>query len=392
MQAIIYHMCDQFHSCRVDVTGWDTYDNYLDCVRALDYTSSPGYPYMFEAPTIGDWLGYNGVGYNDLRLANLWIHVKSLMDELDFSDCYWRVFIKQEPHKLKKFESKRWRLIMCPPLHLQVLWQMVFAKQNDMEIQRSFSIPSQQGMVLCNGGWKYYRRLWLNQGTTSGCDKTAWDWTMPAWAFALDLEFRSEQLLKPDGKWNNLARKLYVDAFMKTKLFLSDGTVYQQTKPGVMKSGCVNTISTNSHAQFMLHVLYSIDENLPIEPVCRSCGDDTLQHQMHTEKPSVYEKYGVLIKSVSDTLEFMGHEFRDDGPHPMYVGKHVFRVLHCKEDLLVDTLQQYHYLYAHDDRLYAYFDDMADMLGLRHLMHQRRHYLYWYDSPNSIGSMRTLMR
>lgn len=386
MDSILYIMEDEYSKCSTDITGFDEFTNFMKCIRNLDYTSSPGIPFMFERTTIGDWLGFDGIDYNPVQIQILWAMVQDLIRDPS-PYILWRVFIKQEPHKLAKADSKRWRLIMCPPLHVQVLWQMLFAKQNAKEITESFSIPSQQGMILCGGQWKHYKRQWELKRTTYGSDKSAWDWTVKGWMFKLDLEFRI-RMLRGHGieKWTTLALKLYEDAFKNTNLVLSSGIIYKQQEWGVMKSGCVNTISTNSHCQVMLHILYSLDHDISHHPMVKACGDDTLQAEIHTLDLNGYEKYGCKIKTVSDTLEFMGHEFRTHGPVPMYLGKHVYNILHCNDDILPEMLDAYLRLYANDDYMYNMWLLLAHLLGLSQHIRSRSYYLYWYHNPMAIGS------
>lgn len=382
-ERALFDMEEAYSACRVSVKGWDSYDNFVRCVRALEFTSSPGYGYMWEKPTIGEWLGFNGVEFDGFQLMKLWDRVCGLIAHRDFSEVYWRVFIKQEPHKLSKAASGRWRLIMCPPLHVQVAWQMVFSGMNSAEIDESFNIPSQQGIVLCFGGWKMYKRLWDQQGLSCGTDKTAWDWTFPPWLFELDLRFRERLAIDASEEWSSFARSLYEDAFRDTKVFLSDGRCFQQEFWGVMKSGCVSTISTNSHGQVLLHCFYCYALDLPVRPFPAVCGDDELKHPGHVLNLDVYESFGVKIKSVSDTLEFVGHEFRETGPMPMYMGKHGFKIQYTADSVLVDALDSYLRNYAHCEDLFLFYKTLAERLGLGRQMYSRRYYLYWYDSADA---------
>lgn len=236
LELILDHMEEAYKGCAVEVDHFDSYDHFLYCVNNLEFSSSPGYPFSQEKPTIGEWLGYNGVTFNPISILKLWHMVNDLLSEENI-DCLWRVFIKCEPHKISKMLSKRYRLIMCPPLHVQVLWQMVFAQQNAMEISKAYLIP-QQGIMLPFGGWKTYYDQWSKQGTTNGTDAVAWDWTLPGWIFKLDLRFRICQARGSRvSVWARVADKLYRDAFRDTKIVFSDGSVYQQQHWGVMKSG-----------------------------------------------------------------------------------------------------------------------------------------------------------
>lgn len=339
-------MEDIYTDCRINIDGFDSYENFLRKVRKLDFTSSPGYPYMCEAPTIGDWLKFNGCDFDEIQLARLWISVQQILS--GDVDSLWRVFIKMEPHKMTKAQTNRWRLIMCPPLHVQVLWQMVFSDQNDVEVRKALSLPSQQGIQLCAGHWKFYRESWLRRNLTVSADKTAWDWTCHEWMIKLDLRLRTRLVYGNDvNKWQSAALKLYDDAFQRPKLLISTGQVLQQAHYGVMKSGCVNTISTNSRCQLMLHLLYSNQKRIDYNPLLVAVGDDTLQNRIHVADIGWYARYGVRIKQVVKALEFVGHDFTGE-PVPLYRKKHLYRYIHCDEAILPDLLESYLYLYVND--------------------------------------------
>lgn len=351
-------------------------DCFDKAVLRLDMQSSPGYPYQREATTNGQWLKWNGVCCDTMQLERLWFDVRSVLD--DSWDHVLRVFVKQEPHKKRKALENRWRLIMASALPVQVAWQMVFGKLNDLEIAQSYFIPSQQGIVLVGGGWKKYRDSWVEQNLTCGLDKSAWDWTAPVWALWLDLELRA-RLGRGRGldKWRETASLLYRRMFDDVKLILSDGSMFRQTVPGIMKSGCVNTISTNSHCQVFVHIVVALDQNLPIYPLPACVGDDTLQSDVHTQDLDAYRRYGVVVKTATDTIEFVGHEFRDSGPCPMYIQKHLKKLQYVEEENLAAYLDSMARMYCHTE-WYFFWERMSEILGYGlPLSHQS--YLYWYD-------------
>lgn len=355
---------------------FDSYRSFEIAVRRLDMTSSPGYPYQKEAPTNGDWLKWNGVEVDPIQKQRLWFDVKKVMND-DWQHVI-RVFIKQEPHKLGKVESGRWRLIMAAPLCVQLVWQMVFAPLNDLEIQKSFEIPSQQGIVLVGGGWKQYYRQWQSLGLVSGVDKSSWDWTAPFWSIMLDLELR-RRLARGDRvqEWYALARLLYRHMFESPLLMTSDGNLYRQVVPGIMKSGCVNTISTNGHCQQFVHLAVCIDANISPFPLPRVCGDDTIHSLRHTLHLDLYGRYGVIIKEVSETTEFVGHEFRSDGPRPLYIMKHLKKVRYVEDENMLSYLDSMARMYCHTE-YFGFWEKLARSLGIL-LPLSRESYVRWYD-------------
>lgn len=385
LDAIFYMASNIFQPIHMECPNWYSYENYFKVVRSLDFTSTPGYPFTSEASTIGDWFGFNGFSFDPLRLSFMWQLVSRMLDDLlagiDFQeDLFWRVFIKQEPHKKSKSESRRWRLIMAPPLNLQIVWQMIFAQQNAKEVEMAYELPCQQGMVIPYGGWKKFYDFWKTRDLTWGSDKSAWDWTCPWWALKLDLELRGA-LITADNNWQIVASALYKNAFIDCKLMLSNGAVYQQQFPGVMKSGCVNTISTNSHCQVFLHILYSIRKGISVEPLLVCVGDDTLQSRVHAEDVQVYESFGVIIKTVTEGMEFLGRQWSDTGPRPMYTGKHVSNLLVTKDENLPQVFQSYLMEYCVSDDEYIFFSEIAYILGCKSNIKTRRFYQTWLNNP-----------
>lgn len=375
----ILYECEKAYSCCIwDLPdNFDSYESFESAVRRLDMTSSPGIPYMREATTNGNWLKFNGVECDYVQLQRLWYDVQ-LVFQHKFEQIL-RVFVKPEPHKMSKVQAKRWRLILASPLSVQVAWHMLFDYLNDKEIENAYFIPSQQGAVLVKGGWKIFREQWVNSGTVYGLDKSAWDWTAPSWAIYLDLELRARLGRgRRLSEWEQLATYLYDEMFKTPLLSLSNGTTYRQTIPGIVKSGCVSTISINSHCQVFLHIQYSLALGLPIFPLPKCCGDDTLQSEVHIHNLDVYERFGVKIKSVSRSLEFMGHEILPTGPVPMYILKHFKKLQFVDEQYLPEYLDSMARMYCHSE-YYHLWSELARLLNLQ-LPFSQQYYIYWYDN------------
>lgn len=356
---------------------FDTYEGFLRAVSRLERSSTPGYPYNTKYPTIGEYLGFDGILYNDFMLQSLWHDVQSLMHSVD-PELFFNVFIKEEPHKREKIESGRFRLIVGSPLHFQVLSHMVFDFLNDVMNSNAYHLPSKQGLILNGGGWRDYVRQWRSKGFNIGLDKRAWDWTVPWWKIKLALELRKRLCYGPGYKrWVDLAEKLYKWLFESPVLMLSDGTCYRQIHPGIVKSGGVNTISDNSIMQNEDHILVSEDLGISCLPLADAVGDDTLQRKTHAVDLSLYEKYGSKVKSASEGLEFVGMKFSERGVFPLYFSKHLYRIPYSK-----DVIEQYldammrMYVYAPE---YEFWKLLASKLGLEGKMRSREYHLGWYE-------------
>lgn len=357
---------------------FDTKEAFYRAVQRIDRSSSPGYPYMRESPTNGEWLGFDGAWYDEYKLEVLWFDCqKVLRGEWEL---ILRAFVKAEPHKKSKAEANRWRLILASPLCVQVVWHMMFDYGNDKEIEKAYWIPSQQGMVLVNGGWKQFYKLWTGLGYDCGLDKSAWDWTVPGWMFEDDLELR-HRLGRGNrmGEWRTICDRLYNEMFVRPLVVLSNGTLWRQLYPGVMKSGCVNTISTNSHCQAILHLHACFVQGVQWWPLPACCGDDTLQRLSQASDITAYSRYGPVVKSASEGLEFMGHEFLVTGPVPLYSGKHVCNLFYQDSGNIGQYLESMARMYAHSPNQWFWYW-VAAVLGLETALCSPEYYRYWYDN------------
>lgn len=377
LDCILYH-AEQAYKDVVWVCpeDFDTFAAFERAVKRLDMKSSPGIPYCFEKTTNGSWLGWNGVECDAIQKQRLWYDVQNVLR--GSYDNVLRAFIKQEPHKRAKIDSKRWRLIMAAPLAVQVAWHMCFDFMNDLEIEKAYTIPSQQGLVLVSGGWKLFSDSWKARGLTCGLDKSAWDWTACDWMLKLDLQFRYRMGRGAAmSRWLTYAEILYRQMFEECLIQFSNGDTYRQCVPGIMKSGCVNTISTNSHCQVFLHMAASILAGVDMYPLPVACGDDTLQHPTHCEDLDPYKVFGIAVKSVSDTMEFMGHEFREDGVYPLYMMKHLYKIPYVSPEDFPDYLDSMARMYVHT-RYFDFWQELALLNGTPLPLSQQA-YRFWYD-------------
>lgn len=382
-ESVLYEMENLYVAARYRLRAdFGSRAHFEEVIRNLDMTSSPGYPYSQEASTIGQWLGWTGLYFNELRVDRLWQDCQVFIN--GDMDTVYRVFIKTEPHKKSKADAGRWRLIICPPLCEQVVWTMWFGQGNDVEIETCGRTPSLQGISLVEGSWKDYNRLFREKGLDHALDKSAWDWTAHIEWIELDLKLRYRLFTAEAGVkrwWLEVAERLYERAFYHPRLLLSNGDVWEQQYPGVMKSGCVNTISTNSHCQVFPHIWLAQKLGRPIHPVPFAVGDDTLGSRHNTHSPDEYAKAAVLVKEGSDEgLQFVGHDFDpeyEDPPLPSYRAKHFCRYLEVSEDALDGFLESMVRLYAHEDDMSDVWRDLADAHSI--LLPSREFCAFWYD-------------
>nr|QED21516.1 hypothetical protein 2 [Stapleton virus] len=359
-----------------------SYSGYLRAVRKLENSSSPGYPYNREATTIGKWLGMDEFGnVNTVQLHRLWFDVQTLINN-ENPVLYHSVFLKEEPHSTRKVELGRWRIIIAFPLHLQVLWHMVFDCVLEKEIEQCYMIPSQYGLKLNGGGWRDYLRAWKSKNFNAGLDKSAWDHTV-VWDKLEDELELTTRLVDGEMKsaWVSIARNLYNWSFNHCLLLLSDGTVVEQTVPGYMKSGCVRTISINSKLQILDHVIVCLEIDEDPFPLPVSVGDDTLQCERHAFVEE-YINRGTIVKEVSLGIEFVGLEFTTQGPQPLYLEKHLFTCAYVEptpnNEMItawLDAMMRY-YAYSPYRVIWRF---IAQEIGVLDRLRSDEYYLAWYE-------------
>lgn len=330
-------MCSD--ACTVIPPDFMTYEHYRRVVEDLEWDSSPGFPYIYSHPHNRSFFSVVDGVPDPARVEAVWALVQQRLEARDSDPI--RLFIKPEPHSLKKIQEERYRLISSISVVDQIIDQMIFGFQNEAFLSNNHYTPVRVGWGWMKGGWRSVRR----QGMMA-CDKSGWDWTVSAWLVELELQVRKRLLVGDVDRWLDLAQYRYHELFVKNEFMTSGGLVFRVNKPGLMKSGCVNTIVSNSIMQVLLHARVSLELGQKTKGIW-AMGDDTLQPMVEDQERYVRQlsRY-CKVKQVSNRSEFAGFYWDDDGSiEPLYPAKHAYNILHVKEkDLSVFSLS-YNLLY-----------------------------------------------
>lgn len=217
-----------------------------------------------------------------------------------------RVFIKNEPHKRKKIEEKRLRLISSISLIDQIIDRMLFGLQNDVEIDRWRDLPSKGGAGLSTD--EQAAELAANVVSRLGFpfetnDVKAWDWRYKMWMYQISLArrfvcwgYNCEIALMMAKSRTNLhlfpiAVRLAILRmnFLAFNVFVtSDGLIIAPGCQGIQKSGSLGTLSDNCFARACLNFIVrgkGAEAN--------TMGDDS------TERSHRLIEDGVLLGSIS---------------------------------------------------------------------------------------------
>lgn len=267
-----------------------------------------------------------------------------------------RLFVKPEPIKKQKVDVGRYRLISSVSVIDQIIDQMIFGWQNEKFIDGWIHFPTRVGWSPLVGGWKLVPR-----NLVVAIDKTAWDWTVKPWLIECELNFRIA-MAGGSPEFVRLARWRYSCLYKDAVFVTSGGVAMKQKFVGVMKSGCVNTIVSNSIMQLILH--YRVSFELDEEPGrLWVMGDDTLQ-EMPVDLNRYFHqlKRYCLAKDPVLRSEFAGFDFQGGVVNPCYLAKHAYNLLHFDPKLRDEMLTSYSLLYSRSSRK-AWMDKILMCLG-----------------------------
>lgn len=369
LQAIRSYLAAMFHTATWSIpSDFMERSHYERVLKRLDWTSSPGYPYMRSGPTNGDLFRVVDGIPDPARVEHFWQIVQQQI--LTGNADPIRLFVKAEPHKLAKIENGRYRLISSVSVVDQLIDHMLFGDFNQVLIDECVFIPSKAGWSQYGGGWRMMpREPWM------ALDKSSWDWTVHGWLVDMVLAFRAQQCNNMHDRWMQLARWRYERLFGDPVFVTSGGLLLRQKQPGVMKSGCVNTISDNSIMQVILHLRVSYEMGVEPGPIY-TMGDDTLQAPV--ERLDDYMRaisQFSIVKEMTLENEFAGCRFHGRRVEPLYRGKHAFNLLHLNGDYVQQIADSYVLLY-HRSAYRDLIEDLFLSMGQKFLTREQRDAIY----------------
>lgn len=336
---------------------------------SLDWQSSPGYPYLRGGTTNEVFFCQKDPAKFEERVQYVWQIVKDKLNGVCEADPI-RLFIKPEPLKQKKIENKRYRLISSVSVVDSIIDIMLFGDFNKTLIDNYADVPNKAGWSQFSGGWRFYA-----QGAQIATDKSGWDWSANLWLFEVELNHRIQMCVNMNQKWKDLAAIRYKQLFVRPLFINSGGYTFYQKYPGVMKSGCQNTISTNSTMQVILHVAACIELDIPVTGI-DTMGDDVIQEktQRWEEYLDIIGRYCIL-KQVIPKREFAGMRFLGNRVEPLYRGKHSYMLLHMDDKYKHDLATSYTLLY-HRSAYRGWMEKFFTSLGCEYLDAEYRDIIY----------------
>jgi len=157
-----------------------------------------------------------------------------------------RVFIKNEPHSLKKLREGRLRLIMSVSIVDQLVERVLCSELNSREIACFHRLPVKPGMGFSKEKVDLVGSYLDTFKNIVSSDVSGWDWSVSA----DELRFDALRRVYAAGVSTDhpYARALLARAvcLSRSVITFSDGTMLAQRWDGVQKSGSYNTSSGNS--------------------------------------------------------------------------------------------------------------------------------------------------
>lgn len=278
--------------------------------------ASPGIPYLERGKENALVIESSGDLIIDIVIDRLDLLSKTLLSDEDlsavdlvqFGYCdVVRLFVKNEPHSRAKLDEGRVRLIMSIGLVDQVMARILFSPQNHKEIEYWFRIPSKPGMGFTQNQTDELCKTVQEFGDGHvSFDVQGWDFSVQQWELDAEAESRILLASAEDTTFATVVRNYYF-TYGRSVFALSDGSLFAQTIPGIVKSGGYTTSSSNSR------ILCRTANIIGVTKIMAN-GDDhvCVPTDDYVEKMLTH---GHVVKREKVNLDFnfCSHEYKFDG-------------------------------------------------------------------------------
>lgn len=288
-----------------------------------------------------------------------------------------RLFVKQEPHKMSKIVTKRFRLISSVSLVDQLVERVLFGAQNRKEISMWKRVPSKPGIGLTD---EMTRAVFADAQIASGlgrlaeADISGWDWSVQDWELEADVEIRV-MLTRCLHESAERAMRNRMYCLSNSVFTFSDGEMRAQVYPGLMKSGSYLTSSTNSRCRVFDHYVLATDELSWV----MAMGDDSVEVDISRDGKSgamLYESLGKTVgmynlcpvkDGLVESFEFCSHRFNSANAVPQNWAKMLARFVSNKSvtpELLIALRMELRNLpRGLRARIFSYCEDLVGEQG-----------------------------
>lgn len=298
----------------------------------LKADSTPGVPYAMAAGRNDQLLEMLGQRFDELVIGRIVSRSKFTLDEIrqmtreeliinNLVDPV-RVFVKGEPHKIKKIREGRVRLIMSVSIVDKMVEMVLMRHLAKLEIQNWKTLPSKPGIGFSREDVRSVYKDVMDNLPMAATDIEAWDWSCQEWQLVEEAECAIELCRNATPEWSHLIRATALIESRSTFQF-SDGLLVAPDYTGIVNSGKFKTSRGNSFMRCQLAALAGSVK-------CVAAGDDTVEKQIDgaVEK---YASFGFKIKAydaVTDRFEFCSRVYTEFGSWPVNFEKILMNLLH----------------------------------------------------------------
>lgn len=311
----------------------DTVEAIIDDMKNfIKADSTPGVPYAITANRNDKLFEILGSRFNELVMSRIKARLSFSLDDIsgmshkqllenNLMDPV-RVFVKHEPHKLKKLREGRVRLIMSVSIVDKFIEMILCRHLYKKEIRSWATIPSKPGIGFTPDDVEIVYLDVMSNLPMSATDISGWDWSVDAWQIVDEAEGVIRLCDNPRNWWAHVLR---ATAIIETRSIyhFSDGEMVVLKYDGVVNSGKFKTSRGNSYMRVRLSDIIG-------SPKCLAAGDDTVEGTIIAAKAK-YAKYGFEIKeyeSVHDSFEFCSRVYTSEGSYPVNYEKILMNLLH----------------------------------------------------------------
>jgi len=336
-------------------TGYKSEANLSEIINSnlIGARKSAGRPYQAEGmPTNGDVLKNIGVQ----GLINL--TYERWNEEIDL-----KLFPKSEPNKKKKVEAKMIRVVTGFPVHKTVKNQAIFRESLNTAVENWKESPIKYAFNPGLPGHIEHLASCFRDCEVEEADKSNWDFHMYEYLFDICKEVHIRLAVQPADMsdeefetWKTDAAGAYDEVYKSINYVCTNGRAYTSPYNGIMKSGWLCTIFTNSLAQVVLHVLTMMrckqtDEAIKSpENYLVAGGDDTMNRFKTKKLKKSYVEESLKLGfpfEFKNNKKFAGSEFFSNhfkefrgmwGFEPVRFTKHVEKFGKIKNENLAPAL------------------------------------------------------
>lgn len=303
-----------------------------DMLTFIKRDSSPGVPYSFVASTNGELFDKYGDLVESEVFDRVVLRLNTSLDDFEKLSGEQlidrglvdpvRIFVKNEPHKLKKLNEGRVRLIHSVSVVDKLIEMVLIRHLTKLEIANWFRIPSKPGIGFTKEDNDCVFDDVINKLPMSATDVEGWDWNVDYWQLKDDAEMVIKLCNNPSPQWCHLIR---CGAILEGKSVyqFSDGVMVKNNFLGLVNSGKYKTSSGNSRMRTKLATLVGAKH-------CIAAGDDAVESTVDGALEK-YSKFGFKIKAydeVCDSFEFCSRVYQSDRSWPLNAGKMLMNLLH----------------------------------------------------------------